>query len=391
MISRIRIKNFKCLEDVDVELRPFTVLIGLNDSGKSSFLEAFWLLGKLAFHDWSPQFSGDRTLDKLVWQRDTSRTLQWHVEGEAEGKAFHYALGLRPGFQNPVSEELAIEGQLKLVLRPLAHGAYPPQHQMLVEQVGSTSHMPCMMNHTGLATFAQHRFDDPTILAVARTLASVDSYRLFPEALRRAAALEERPILTPTGDNIVAVLDQIMTSADRAAINELEQVFHTTIPTLRSIALQTIQSGTKGLAIALKSNGNNRQTIPGPLASDGALLLLAFLALAYGESPNTILIEEPENGFHYSRLKVVIDTLRRITKGEVGPRARQIILTTHSPVLLNLVEPAEVRIFQRPEGGGTTVTAMDKVANIDNLLKMSGPGELWMLLGEEALVRESAR
>ena len=40
MIKQVHIQNFKCLRDVTVELEPFTVLIGPNDSGKSSFLQA---------------------------------------------------------------------------------------------------------------------------------------------------------------------------------------------------------------------------------------------------------------------------------------------------------------------------------------------------------------
>ena len=42
MLTRVEMKGFKCLHDVDVDLGPFNVLIGPNDSGKSSFLQAWW-------------------------------------------------------------------------------------------------------------------------------------------------------------------------------------------------------------------------------------------------------------------------------------------------------------------------------------------------------------
>ena len=48
MITRVRIKNFMCLRDVDLALKPLTVLIGENDTGKSSVLEALKLIVKLA-------------------------------------------------------------------------------------------------------------------------------------------------------------------------------------------------------------------------------------------------------------------------------------------------------------------------------------------------------
>src|SRR5260370_34576200 len=59
MITRMTVKNFKALRDVTVDLAPFTVLIGLNDAGKTSFLEAVYALGEstrtpLANCFWSP-------------------------------------------------------------------------------------------------------------------------------------------------------------------------------------------------------------------------------------------------------------------------------------------------------------------------------------------------
>src|SRR5437870_2822982 len=44
MISRVSIRNFKCLRDVHVNLERFTVFVGPNASGKSSILQALDLL-----------------------------------------------------------------------------------------------------------------------------------------------------------------------------------------------------------------------------------------------------------------------------------------------------------------------------------------------------------
>ncbi|MCH7752744.1 MAG: AAA family ATPase, partial [Planctomycetes bacterium] len=45
MLSRVQIKEFRCLREVDVPLKPLTVLIGANNTGKSAFLSAIELLG----------------------------------------------------------------------------------------------------------------------------------------------------------------------------------------------------------------------------------------------------------------------------------------------------------------------------------------------------------
>ena len=48
MLERVHIENYKCLRDVTVDLGDFTILIGPNDSGKSSFLEVIQTLGTIA-------------------------------------------------------------------------------------------------------------------------------------------------------------------------------------------------------------------------------------------------------------------------------------------------------------------------------------------------------
>ena len=95
-----------------------------------------------------------------------------------------------------------------------------------------------------------------------------------------------------------------------------------------------------------------------------------------------------------SAAKVVITerqqaVLRKMSTGEIGGRPRQIIVTTHSPTLLNFADPKEVRIFSRTEDGGAQVTPMEKVSNLKSLLHEFAPGELWYLLGEDRLVEEA--
>ena len=49
LIKKIRVKNFKSLEDVEIEIKPLTFLFGPNSSGKSSFLKAMMFLSKNLF------------------------------------------------------------------------------------------------------------------------------------------------------------------------------------------------------------------------------------------------------------------------------------------------------------------------------------------------------
>jgi len=165
-------------------------------------------------------------------------------------------------------------------------------------------------------------------------LARAPRYRLSPDLLRTPAVPTPDAVLTATGDNLAAVLDRLITGPDRSAIARLEQALHEAIPTLRGIALRTIdgKTGAKSLEFVLSTGTKGPPvTIPCAHASDGAMLFTAFLALAFSDEPGLILIEEPENGLHPSRLQEVVDMLRKISEGALGNQPRQVIITTHSP------------------------------------------------------------
>src|SRR5437016_2179706 len=86
MIDEIQLENFKCLKDVTVELAPFTVLIGPNDSGKSSFLDAIRILGQTTKVSCDDVFRGDNQREKLVWMQDflNVRMIKWRIKGRFE-------------------------------------------------------------------------------------------------------------------------------------------------------------------------------------------------------------------------------------------------------------------------------------------------------------------
>ena len=70
MIKRFRVQNYKALRDVTVDLTPIHVLIGPNDSGKTSILEAIAALCRSADHDLPQAFTGLWDGPDLVWRNE---------------------------------------------------------------------------------------------------------------------------------------------------------------------------------------------------------------------------------------------------------------------------------------------------------------------------------
>src|SRR5258708_37206520 len=109
MIKRIRITNFKSLQDVSVELAPVTILIGRSGSGKSNFVEAIrWLRDYLTVRDdqaiqerrgsWGTVMSATAsrpmtiafalTFDAPGWTEDFQYELRFQQPGEQHAPRF---------------------------------------------------------------------------------------------------------------------------------------------------------------------------------------------------------------------------------------------------------------------------------------------------------------
>ena len=96
---------------------------------------------------------------------------------------------------------------------------------------------------------------------------------------------------------------------------------------------------------------DTRMEVPSWTASDGTLRLLALTLLAYMPGNGEIyLLEEPENGIHPLALEGIRDSLSSAYEA-------QVLVTTHSPSLLALVEPPEILCFDKNADGASDVVA----------------------------------
>jgi predicted ATPase len=90
-------------------------------------------------------------------------------------------------------------------------------------------------------------------------------------------------------------------------------------------------------------------SVPSWMVSDGTLRLLALTIPAYlPVFDGVYLIEEPENGIHPG----AIDTLFQSLSSVYGA---QMLLASHSTVILNLARPESVLCFKKTQGGATDV------------------------------------
>lgn len=140
------------------------------------------------------------------------------------------------------------------------------------------------------------------------------------------------------------------------------------------------RSDGKGLYFAFDNGG---PLVSASQVSDGVLLVLAYLTiLNLPEPPSIVLIEEPENGIHPQRLRDVLQILRDLVQ-EQGHT--QLIMTTHSPYVLDLFQPEEVTLCRKGEDGALSVRRLSESKAVREQIDVFNLGEIWTAVGDDAL------
>lgn len=85
MLTKVRIKHFRSIEDTEFTLEPLTVLVGPNASGKSNVLDALGFLGDMARDGLESAVQRRGGIDAIGWRSPT---------GRVHGPEFSYDLAL---------------------------------------------------------------------------------------------------------------------------------------------------------------------------------------------------------------------------------------------------------------------------------------------------------
>lgn len=341
MLERVEIKGFKCLHDVSVDLRPFNVLIGPNDSGKSSFLQALaepsrWLRGLERMSQFkkpcSVLLSTAKTSLRIELDRSGAPTLiarAWDAIGAPPSPSEGRKLLLFP--ESPLDEQVTHVWE-----------AIPPEERR------------------------SFRASDPLML---------DPVEIASPSPRGSGALDV--MVASRGRGVAAHLARLALR-DRPRFEAIQDAMRSAT---EGRVLEVIVDEDLGHGYPLWFRLHDGTVITASELSHGLLLYLGFLAVVYrDDGPGVLLIDEPEKGLHPLRLFEVVELLRTLTKQGI-----QVVMTTHSPDLLNAFEQDEVIIFRRPKPDSSTeVHRLPK----DFKRRSMGTtmGEVWASSGEEGLL-----
>lgn len=172
------------------------------------------------------------------------------------------------------------------------------------------------------------------------------------------------------GAGLPGIYDAILNAGDRS-FYEISDALAALFPAVKRLRLNAVSNVEKEIEIELVSG----QRIPAAQVSEGILYFLAYAALQHVHPSPVLLIEEPETGLHPARIREVMRMLRRITEGSDGP---QIVMATHSPLVINELQPEEVSVVTRSVGEGTKVRCIKEARWFAERHEVMSLGELWL-------------
>ena len=394
MLKRIHIKGYKSLRDVEIELPRLAVLFGPNASGKSNFLDALQLLSRLATsrtlrEAFAPPYRG-KPLESFSFGHDGLRGLldreRLHLSIEADielsetvvdavNREIEQMGGTAPrpsgsdagGERNPrtsvrhrnlryrIDIEMAPRsGELRLYdeyLGALTRNGKPKRIRPFIERDEDLIRVRREVEQTWVrygrtdcSVLSQGHYppQHPHAVAVRREFESWRFHYLEPrERMRLEDPVDEVRRIGPMGEGLAAFLNTLKSSAPKQ-FRALEKALHALVPNVDGIDVKVNDYGEA--EISLKENGSE---VSARLLSDGTLRMLGLLSLTGAvDAPALVGFEEPENGVHPGRIDLIAGFLntRRMT-GQT-----QFIVTTHSPILPDLLPNDSLLVAGRQDG-----------------------------------------
>lgn len=343
MIRSMTISNYRSLgEDVHISFEPLTVFVGPNGSGKSNVVDAARFLADAMHMGLSGAIThrhGMGAVRRWSGGHPHNVVITVHADLQRGGRGT-YALEIRGASQ----EEYRIKSEEAVVTT--AAGT----HRFKVEAgkwIGPTGLRPQVDEQT-LALPAVG--GDDRFQPLFRELQSISVYAIFPDNLREPQKYSPVKPMDRHGSAWASILkDQPVDTWKPELLAALGKL----TGDVEDIKVEAVASY---LVVRFKHRSTSRRNpkwFDAAQQSDGTLRVAGILsALLQEPAVPVLVIEEPELTVHPGAIPLIYDFLQQ------GCGRGQVIVTTHSPELLDRIPPEAVRVVTRVDGA-TQVAPMD--------------------------------
>jgi predicted ATPase len=354
-IIDLRIRGFRSFYDAEWRPGDLNILIGPNASGKSNLLRALEMLSVSATGGLGKYVQREGGMEPIVWD-GTAEQVELSVKTtpldsarDIQRNSLTYIirlarLGLGSGYRldhellgNFYKVEIGTYDQpFKLLERTIQHAVvFDEQQREFVAPPESVSDLETLLS-VAAGPFAANHY----VSQFQRYMAGWTFYKDIQldrgSVVRQPTVTASEKIVSSDAQNLIAVLHTLY-SGDREFKRDIDSAMRAAFGgEFEEIVFPPAADQRIQLRVRWKSLRREQSAAD---LSDGTLRFLFLMAvLANPDSPSLIAIDEPEIGLHPSMLPIIAEYAK-----EASTRA-QVILTTHSPALLDAFTSAEPQI-----------------------------------------------
>ena len=428
MITQIEIGGYRLLDEFEADLNPLTVVIGANAVGKSTLIDCLQLITHCSAVPVNTAIGWHGRAASLLTVGNENRRLTWKITFHKpvgalwktvlleEEQSLVYEVVLQAdvlGQMHPQYEVLRYREPMQgygdsptlLEATPSQRRIFDKKQRQLVsfdeaqpspngvresdsaEATSGSGLLPPAQQDPALLLSQIRFFNEFPIPSWVRIL--LESMAFYPgfdvtrsSTLRtRAADIKPVTTLSANGDNLGTVLHEILTRYDfQLAAEELRDFLRVAYPAFEAIHCETTFGTPPQVLVRVREKGMSRSMELWEL-SDGMLRFLCLATALLNPRPSPLVaIDEPELGLHPGLLPIVAGMIK------VAAERTQVLVTTHSPDLLNCFDIADVAVmarnaddakivWHRPENRKTLVQMLKDVSS-ETLGDLHRSGEL---------------
>lgn len=374
-IKNIYVDNFKSLVDFRIDLAKFNCLVGLNGSGKSTFLQFIDFLSQLMkgkMNEWLSK--RELTKDCLPFYRDNkSERINFKLSF-----SHHFDDGSEtPGYWESeywTSGSYCLKETLKIGQYEFQSKNYsniPKEYILQDEDQNKIVEGKINFNYEG-SIFSQ--LEDEAIPGEFKlfkeTLDSIQMFgQLMPYQLKKNIK-ENFCSIGYEGEHLSAFVHQLSDKKRAGVTRKLKEVY----PSFGFFKSNILEDQSKELMIGdVFHHGNLTYQTSARYINDGLLRVIAFLSEIESRD-QVLLFDEIENGINPELIGFLLKEFINSDK--------QIVVTTHSPLVLNYLDdetaiPGVHFFYKTPEGHTRTVPFLS-IPAMKEKLEVMGPGEAFI-------------
>jgi predicted ATPase len=387
MIRSISLTNFKSFKQLNLTLGNFNVFVGANAAGKSNVLQAFKFIGDIASHGLENAIAiqgGFKFLRNASCESQEVVKVEIAVEStesfylpiRTEGKARNYdfthcnatevkhSLTLEPsGTTFAIKEDLFVckfraqEKKLNYVLGVISAAHTKDKVHFGVEleskKFGVDKDMLRFVEGVKLPERSALAFSSEPIglMSIPRARATsgdldIAYYDFDPRLSKQAVRISGFSDLDESADNLAVVIQKIL-SDDKQKERLMERI-RDLLPHVRSLDLEHFSDSS--LLMNLRERFVSDFEFPASLVSNGTVSVIATLVAVLFQKSSMVIMEEPERNIHPYLIERLLNTIKEASA------KKQILISTHSPTILDQCSLEDLFLVRRNSEGVSYVT-----------------------------------